>query len=179
MYAYVQNLKTACVMSSRTLPASVTVATCCVLVLLPVAACWCCCLLLLCQLLIRQPTMSDQQLILKKCACQWQCVCVLLGKWRLIYLGTIFWVLVANKVVSLDVSDIWAVEEEFGVFCKRIVGFLQIKWRATAKKHAQPSDHPEIREIKCVGCKCMQSVGGDVELKSIEYFRDGSGVSHG
>ena len=80
--------------------------------------------------------------------------------------------LVANKVVSLDVSDIWAVGEEFGVFCKRIQ-FLANQITRHRKKHTQPSDHPEIRENKCVGCKCMPSVGADVELKSLENFRDG------
>ena len=75
MYANVKNLKTVCVMSSRTLPACATVAACCLFVLLPVAACWCCCLLLLCQFLIRQSTVSDQQLILKVCMSVTVCVC--------------------------------------------------------------------------------------------------------
>jgi hypothetical protein len=68
--------------------------------LLPAA----CCLLPL----IEQLTVSDRQLIL-------------------IYLGTIFWVLVANEVVPLDVSDKWAIWEEFGVFRKRIVFFSPVK----------------------------------------------------
>ena len=80
MYANVKNLKTVCVMSSRTLPACATVAACCLFVLLPVAACWCCCLLLLCQFLIRQSTVSDQQLILLKSVHVSDSVCVLLGK---------------------------------------------------------------------------------------------------
>ena len=89
--------------------------------LLPAAAA--CCLLPL----IEQLTVSDRQLILLKSLYVSDSACVLLGKWRLIYLGTILWVLVANEVVSLDVSDMWAILEEFGVFRKRIAFFSPVK----------------------------------------------------
>ena len=45
----------------------------------------------------------------------------------LIHLGTIFGVLVANEGVSLDVSDVRAVREVFGVFDKWNISFLSFE----------------------------------------------------
>ena len=77
------------------------------------------------ELQILQPTVCDQPLILLKTVRV--SVTVVRELKVLIHLGTIFGVLVANEVVSLNVSDIWAVGEEFGIFCKWIVSLQPIK----------------------------------------------------
>jgi len=80
-----------------------------------------------CRSLIEQPTVSEQQQQLLLILCMPVTVSDSDSVKKLIQVGTIFRMLVANERVSLDKSDIRAVREVTGVFDKRYVIFLPIK----------------------------------------------------
>jgi len=83
---------------------------------------------------ILQPTVSNQQLILKTVRLS---VTVVREVKMLIHLGTIFGVLVANEGVFFDVSDVRAVREAFGVFDKWYISFLPFELRNKSTESRQ------------------------------------------
>ena len=87
---------------------------------------------------IQQPTVSDRLLLIL-------CMPVTV----LIHFGTIFWVLVTNERVSLDVCDTRTVKEEFGVFDEWYIGFLSNQIMRHCNKNTRIVTPPwNEREIK-------------------------------